>query len=84
MKNQPIACELHDYIEIACMYGYRVKLMLTEHRIVEGKATDVLIEQDKREFLVIDDGERQKVELSEIVEMETRTPGAKFQSIRFK
>lgn len=46
--------------------------------------TDILTRQDKREFLVIDNGERQKVELSEIVEMETRTLGAKFQNIRFK
>ena len=84
MKNPPIACDLHDYIEIACMYGYRVKLMLAEYRIVEGKAIDVVTEQDKREFLVIDNGERQKVELSEIVEMQTQTPGAKFQNIRFK
>lgn len=84
MKNQAIACELHDYIEIACMYGYRVKLMLLEHRSLEGKAIDVMIDQDKREFLIIDNGERQKVDLSEIVEMETRTPGAKFQKIRFK
>lgn len=84
MKNQAIACELHDYIEIACMYGYRVKLTLTGHRSLEGKAIDVVTDQDKREFLVIDNGERQQVELSEIFEMEARSPGAKFQSIRFK
>ncbi len=84
MKIEPIACELHDYIEIACMYGYLVKLTLTEHRSFEGKAIDVVTDQDKCEFLVIDNGERQKVELSEIVEMETRTLGAKFQNIRFK
>lgn len=84
MTKQPIACEWHDYIEIACLYGYRVILMLTEQRRVEGKAVDVVTGPDRSEYLVIDNGERQRVELSEIVEMQTRTPGAKFQTIRFK
>lgn len=84
MTNQPIACELHDYVEIACMYGYRLKLTLTENRSLEGKAVDVVTYPDKREFLVIDNGERRKVELSEIVKMETRTPGARFQKVCFK
>lgn len=84
MTNQPIACELHDYVEIACMYGYRLKLTLTENRSLEGKAVDVVTDPDKREFLVIDNGERRKIDLAEIVEMETRTPGAKFQKVCFK
>lgn len=79
----PISCELHDYLEIACMHGYRVKLTLRDGQTVEGKAVDTLTTPEKREYLVIDNGQRQTVELIRLVKMESLTPGATFKSVDF-
>ena len=40
--TQHISCDLHDYIEVACMYGYQVRLILKDQSTVEGKAKDIL------------------------------------------
>ncbi|MGR8981404.1 MAG: Rho-binding antiterminator [Gammaproteobacteria bacterium] len=79
----PISCELHDYLEIACMHGYRVKLTLSDGQTLEGKAVDTLTTAEKREFLVIGNGQRLPVELFRLVKMETLTPGALFKSVDF-
>lgn len=78
--TQPIACNLHDYLEIACLYGYRVKLTLKDGRILEGRAIDTLTSADKREFLALDS---EQVETNQLKKMEVLTPGAKFREILF-
>lgn len=78
--SQVIACQLHDYLEIACMYGYRVKLTLKDGQIVAGKAVDTMTTTDKREYLVLDS---EKVETQRLAKLEVLTPGAKFMEILF-
>lgn len=78
-----ISCELHDYIEIACMHGYRVKLELRGGQTLEGKAIDVITTPDKQEFLVIDNGVKQHVELIQLARLTTKTPNASFTEIVF-
>lgn len=81
MTQCSISCELHDYIEIACMYGYQLKLTLMDHQIVEGKAIDTTTSAEKREFLVLDHG--QQVELNKIKKLQVTTPNAKFTEVNF-
>lgn len=83
MVKSTISCELHDYIEIACMHGYRVKLTLRDGQIVEGKALDTLTTADKREYLVIDNGHKEQVELNRIAKMKAITPHAVFTDVGF-
>jgi Rho-binding antiterminator len=83
MSQCHISCELHDYIEIACMHGYRVKLELKNGQILEGKAKDIITTSEKRELLVIDNGHNQQVELNQLAKMTTLTPHAAFQEIKF-
>ncbi|WP_024298474.1 Rho-binding antiterminator [Methylomicrobium lacus] len=78
-----ISCELHDYIEIACMYGYRVKLEFKDGQSLEGKLVDVMTTAEKREFLVIDNGQKQQVELNQLARMTTLTPNASFKEVAF-
>jgi len=75
---QYISCQIHDYIEIACMYGYQVKLKLRNGQVIEGKAMDTHTSPDKREYLVIDN---EKIELIQITKMTILTPNAKFNEI---
>jgi Rho-binding antiterminator len=84
MSQCSISCELHDYLEIACMYGYRVRLTIKNHQTIEGKAIDTVTTAEKREYLVIDNGQKkQQIELNQLVKMEVLTPNAKFMNVSF-
>ncbi|PXF31037.1 transcriptional antiterminator [Pokkaliibacter plantistimulans] len=48
---QPISCDLHDYLEIACMRGYVLLVELTDGSRFEAKAITTLVNADKEEFL---------------------------------
>jgi len=78
-----VSCDLHDYIEITCLYGYRVKLTLKDSQTIEGKAIDTMTTAEKREFLVIDNGHKQQIELNQIKKLQVLTPNAQFTEIVF-
>lgn len=85
MTDHLISCELHDYIEVACMYGYQVKLFLLDQSFIEGKAKDILTDAEKREFLIMETGSgSQQVELVLLEKMQILTPNAKFSEIVFQ
>lgn len=50
-----ISCELHDYIEIACLYRMQVKLKLKNGQLYEGEATDIQLNGDGHECLLLTD-----------------------------
>lgn len=83
--NQPvISCDLHDYLELACMHGYHIRLTLKNRQIVEGKALDTLTTAEKQEYLVIGIGhEQSRIELNELRKMEVLTPNSKFKEVSF-
>jgi len=83
MTNCGISCELHDYIEIACLYGYRLRLELDDHRVFEGKAIDTLTSADKCEYLIIDDGQQRHLPLSALKKMKVLTADAPFSEVYF-
>ena len=83
MSNCSVACDLHDFIEIACMYHYQVKLTLKDQTSIEGKAIDILIGSDKREYLVIDTGQKQQIELNQLRKLQVLTPKAQFTEVSF-
>lgn len=47
-----IACDIHDYFEIACMRRSAIRLFLHSGLLIEGQARDVLTKEGK-EFLVL-------------------------------
>ena len=85
MNKEVISCELHDFIEVACMYGYRLKLTLKNDQTIEGKAIDIVNSSQKRECLVIasEDNTCQQINLTELAKMQVLTPNAKFQEVVF-
>ena len=84
MTQDAISCEIHDFIEVACMYGYQLKLILKNNQIVEGKAIDIVNSLDKRECLIIDNDSRQQIELTQLAKMQVLTPNAKFNEVIFQ
>lgn len=84
MTHNAITCEQHDFIEVACMYGYQLKLILKDKQTIEGKAIDIINSADKGECLVIDDNaNKRQVALIQLAKMEVITPNAKFSEVIF-
>jgi Rho-binding antiterminator len=83
MTQDAISCDLHDFVEVACMYGYRLRLILKNNQIIEGKAIDIVNSPEKHECLVIDNGTQQQVELTRLAKMEVLTPNARFSEVIF-
>ncbi|MCQ8118661.1 Rho-binding antiterminator [Methylomonas rosea] len=82
MSECRIACDLHDYIEIACLYGYQVRLTLNDKRIVEGRALNIVTEE-KREVLLLDHNPAEKITLDQLAKLQVLTPNARFTEVIF-
>lgn len=83
MSQENISCELHDFIEVACMYGYQVQLALKDDQVIEGKAVDITTSKDKHEYLIIKNEQEQQVELTQLAKLTVLTPNAQFKEIIF-
>jgi Rho-binding antiterminator len=79
----PIDCDLHDYVEIACMRRYRVRIS-TADEVMVGIARTTLTDADKQEWLVVDHGgASHKIRLDKIRSLEPLDHDAQFALIRF-
>lgn len=84
MTNELISCELHDYIEVVCMYRYQIRLTLKDGATVEGKARDVITSPDKKEFLLLEMGVGpQQIELTTLRKLEVLSPNPQFREVVF-
>ncbi len=82
--NRLISCQLHDYIEIACMYGYRLRLTLKDRQMIEGKAVDTWVDAEKREYLILEEcREELQIELNRLDKMEVLSSNAQFKTVEF-
>ncbi|WP_293007105.1 Rho-binding antiterminator [Nitrosomonas sp.] len=84
MTEDIISCEQHDFVEVACMYRYRLKLVLKNKQMIEGTAIDIVNSSEKQEYLVIDSDSRLQIELTQLAKMEVLTPNAKFSEVIFE
>jgi len=82
MTSLPIPCALHDYIEIACLYRYLVKLSLADGTILEGIALTTETTPDRREMLVLGPAPEQRIELNRVSKLKVLTENARFQELR--
>ncbi|WP_369414625.1 Rho-binding antiterminator [Photobacterium atrarenae] len=80
---QPIDCSLYDYFELACLYHYRVSLLLKDSRTLEGQCIDTQVTPDKSEWLLLNvsPSERISIRLDQIRRMTAITPGARLSTI---
>lgn len=84
MNQSIIDCELHDYLEVACMYGYQVQITLKSQQVVQGKAKNIITTPEKREFLILENAQPpQQIELIELQKLQVLTPNAQFKEIVF-
>jgi Rho-binding antiterminator len=75
---EPIECELHDYLEIACLHGYRLLIELVDGSSFKAKAVTTRNTKEE-EFLVLAESEVQgEVRLDELLAIMPLDEGAKF------
>ena len=80
-----ISCEYHDYIEIACLYNYRIRLILDSGVQLEGVAVDTVRNHDKEECIKIrDENSEHLVVLDSVTTMEVLVENPHFKVISFK
>lgn len=84
MSKTIISCATHDYIEIACTFGYQIILELQSGTSIEGKAITTRTSRDKKEYIIIEtDQQQQQIELIHIKSMQAVQPNPYFDSISF-
>jgi Rho-binding antiterminator len=77
----PIACELHDYIEIACMHRYRLLVELTDGNRFRARAITTHNTKDE-EFLVLADSEAEnEVRLDRLAAITPLDDDARFERV---
>jgi Rho-binding antiterminator len=74
-KYQPMSCDLYDYLEIACMRGYRLDIELKDGARLVAKALTTRTSSEKEEFILLetDDGQ-QEIRLDQLLAVTPSMP----------
>ncbi len=80
-----ISCNLHDYIEIVCLYRYPVSLQLKSGEVVAGTAVDTDWNIDREECIKIEKDSREKlVVLDAIASMQVTVDNPHIDKVSFE
>ena len=83
---KPISCDLHDYLEIACMYKIQVHLVLTDGENYSGMPITIRVNTKREECLQLlldSSNERIDLVLYQLETMEAVTPNNHFSKVLF-
>lgn len=80
-----LKCDLHDYIEIVCLYHYPLKLTLSSGAVLTGTALTTRYNQQRQECLVIKHYDNEQlVLLDDITLLEVTVANPHLQQVRLK
>ncbi|QVW25701.1 transcriptional antiterminator [Pseudomonas hormoni] len=76
---QPLDCDLHDYLEIACLRGYRLLVELVDGESLTARALTTRTSSEKEEFLCVEmaDGQ-QEIRLDQLLAVTPLDDNAQF------
>ncbi|WPC03938.1 Rho-binding antiterminator [Pseudomonas benzenivorans] len=82
-RYRPLNCDLYDYLEIACLHRYLLRIELLGGECLEVEALTTQTTASKEEFLLVRDaaGER-RLRLDRLLAITPLTPGASFARVR--
>ena len=81
---KPIDCDLYDYLEIACMHRYQMRVTLDSGAVLRGRAVTTATQPDKTEMLVLLTRQgNQNVAMHQLKRIDIETKGATFQHLEF-
>ena len=79
-----MSCEHHDYIEIACMHHYPIKLTFKGGVEITGQACDTGFNDERQECIKIKDHQGEKlVPLDDVTSIEIMKENPHFKIVRF-
>lgn len=79
-----ISCHEYDYIEIACMYRYEVKICLMDNTEITGIALDTTRNEKKQECLKLSIKEETKlIVLDHVASLTALTKNLHFETVNF-
>ncbi len=85
MNKTQISCSLYDYIEIVCLYRYKIEIHTNDENVFIGTAIDTKLNNEKKEcILITSENSKELVILEDIKELKVLTKNAKFKKIDFK
>jgi Rho-binding antiterminator len=80
-----LQCDLHDYIEIVCLYHYPLQLTLSSGEQLTGTALTTRYNEQRQECLLLKQSDsEQMVILEDITLLEVTTSNPHLQQVRFK
>ncbi|WP_434597385.1 Rho-binding antiterminator [Pseudomonas sp. R4-83] len=78
-RYQPLNCDLHDYLEIACLRGYQLDIELTDGQRLTARAVTTRTSGDKEEFFVIEQaGAQREIRLDHLLAITPEDADAEF------
>jgi Rho-binding antiterminator len=76
---QPLACDLYDHLEIACMHRYRLLIELADGNSLLGQALTTETTASKKEYLhVLTSSGEQRLRLDRLLAITPQDAGARF------
>ena len=77
-----IKCDIHDYVEIACIYRFEVEIFMLDNKRVRGYAKTIKLNEERREcLLLITSNSEKMIILSEVKYMRSLTNNPHFELI---
>lgn len=81
---RPLACDLHDYLEIACLHRYWLRIELNDGEPFEAEAVTTETDSSQAEFLVVQvEGARHRLRLDRLRAITPGNAGARFGRVAF-
>ncbi|WP_433735586.1 Rho-binding antiterminator [Pseudomonas putida] len=81
---QPLNCDLHDFLEIACLRGYRLEVELTDGARLVAKALTTRTASSKEEFLLLETADgQQEIRLDQLLAITPLDVNAQFGRVAF-
>lgn len=81
-RYQPLNCDLHDYLEIACLRGYQLDIELVDGQRLMARAVTTRTSSDKEEFLLIEQqGAQQEIRLDQLLAITPQDANAEFDRV---
>ncbi|WP_080927840.1 Rho-binding antiterminator [Vibrio nigripulchritudo] len=83
MEKLMISCDKYDFIELACVFKFKVTLEMLNGETEEGVATSTKIGADRIEYLVLShlDEDESFIQMDQIRTMTAKTPNPHFTTI---
>lgn len=80
---EPIACDLHDQIEVACLYRYQIEVLQRDGITTSGQALTTRTDSGVDYLIVSNGSKNHEIPMHQIALITVLTPNARFARLTF-